>query len=205
MVKKARQGTRFRLLIYKRMWQRWAWPCLLIIPASIALWWFAPRIAIVHTPLRFLALAIGLVALLILCYAYLARKLAWVQCRKNLLRIQTPLYPLAISYGRIKATHPAPFSQIFDPAEEKPARRAWLRPYWAKTALVVDLYQYPLKKFWLRLWLSPYLFTPGKPGFVFLVEDWMKLSRQLDDYRTQYQARRATRREQTIGENIPYF
>jgi hypothetical protein len=122
-----------------------------------------------------------------------------------LLRIQTPFYPLAISYGRIKATRTPAFGQIVDPTKEKPARRAWLRPYWTKTVLVVDLYKYPLKKFWLRLWLSPYMFTPGKPGFVFLVEDWMKLSRQLDDFRTQYEARRAARREQTIGGNTPYF
>jgi hypothetical protein len=199
MARQRRRGDQFRLLLYERMWQRWAWPCILIVPASIALWWYANRIPIIHDPLGFLTLVPAAVSIAILVYALLARRMAWVQCRSKHLRIQTPFYPLVISYGRIKAVRPADFHKIFSPFEEKAARRQWLRPYWSKTALVVELSQYPLSKTWLRLWLSPYLLSPDPPGFVFVVEDWMALSRQLDDFRNRWEARRAARRQRDLS------
>ena len=195
MAKRQRSSKRFRLLIYERMWQRWAWPCGLTVPASIALWWYAPRISILYAPFRLLALVPAAVALVVLAYIYLARRLAWVQCKPNHLRIQTPVYPLVVSYSRVKGTRPQPFSQVFDPAAEKKARRRWLRPYWGKTTLVVDLSRYPVSRTWLRLWFTPYLLAPDASGFVFLVEDWMALSRQLDDFRSAWRMRRKARRQ----------
>ncbi len=193
---KRRRGTRFRLLIYERMWQRWAWPCILIVLASAAMWWFAPDIPIIYQPLRHLTLVPALVSLVILVYIYLARRLAWVQCRPDHLRIQTPFYPLVISYGRIKVIRPKTFNKVFSPSKEKGSRRRWLLPYWGKTAVVVELSKYPMSKGWLRLWFSPYLLTPDMTGFVFLVEDWMALSRQLDDFRATWETRRAQQRKE---------
>jgi hypothetical protein len=196
MAKKRRK--RFRLVIYERMQQRWAWPCIFIALASVVLWWFVPKISILHRPFRLLALVPALASLVILIYTHLARRLAWVQCRYNHLHIQTPIYPLAVSYSRIKAVRPSTFTQVFDPAKEKSARRNWLRPYWGRTVLVVDLSKYPFSRTWLRLWFSPYLLTPTTTGFVFLVEDWMTLSRQLDDFRTNWEVRRAERRQAVL-------
>jgi len=71
-----KRGDRYRLLLYERMWQRWAWTCILIVPAAVILWWFVPRISIIYTPFRALALIPALVSLVILAYAYLARRLA---------------------------------------------------------------------------------------------------------------------------------
>jgi hypothetical protein len=189
-----KRGKCFRLLIYERMWQRWAWPCILTVPASVALWWFAPLIPTIHAPLHILALVPALVSLVILVYAYLARRLACVQCRPNHLHIQTPLYPLVVSYSRIKGVRPNTFHQVFSPSEEKAARQRWLRPYWGKTALVVELSKYPFSKTWLRLWFSPYLLAPDVTGFVFLVEDWMALSRQLGEFRADWRMHRAAQR-----------
>ena len=195
MSRRRRSGERFRLLIYGRMWQRWAWPCILTVPASIALWRFAPQIPILYAPLRPLTLVPAAVAVVLLAYTFLARRLAWVQCRPNHLRIQTPLYPLVVSYRRIQAVRPQTFSEVFAPALEKKARRRWLRPYWRHTALVIDVLKFPVAKAWLRLWFSPYLLAPDTTGFVFLVEDWMALSRQLDDFRTEWEMERAARRQ----------
>jgi hypothetical protein len=107
--------------------------------------------------------------------------------------IQTPFYPLVVSYGRIKGVRPNTFRQVFSPSGEKAARQRWLRPYWGRTALVVELSKYPFSKTWLRLWFSPYLLAPDVTGFVFLVEDWMTLSRQLDQFRADWGMRRAVR------------
>jgi len=200
MAKKRRR--RFRLLIYERMWQRWAGPCILIVLASVVLWWVAPYIPFLPSsfrifgliPLRILTLVPIPVFLIILAYAYLARSLAWVQCRSGHLRIQTPIYPLAISYIRIKGVRPQRMAQVFNPAEQKTSQRSWLQPYWGRTVVVVEITNYPLSKTWLRFWFSPYLFTPNATGFVFLVEDWMALSRQIDDSRASWEMRRAERR-----------
>ncbi len=190
------QGKRFRLLIYERMWQRWAFLSFLIIPASIAFWWYSPALPIISQKYQLLTLVPALVAAVLLIYTLLARHLAWVQCKPHHLRIQTPFYPLVVSYGRIKDVHPRQFAQVFDPTEEKIARQDWLRPYWAETAVVVELSDFPLSRAWLRLWLSPYLMKPDSPGFVFMVEDWMGLSRQLDDRRTTRDMRRVKQRRQ---------
>jgi len=200
MTKRRRHGKRFRLLLYERMWQRWAWPCILTVPASIALWWFAPKIRIIYPPLYPLTLFPALAALAILAYTYLARRTAWVQCRAGNLRIQTPFYPLVVSYRRIKRVHPSTFASVFNPAQEKPARRQWLQPYWSHTVVVVELSNYPVHKAWLKLWFSPYMLNPDVPGFVFVVEDWMALSRQLDEFRTAWEMRRAERRRRILAE-----
>jgi hypothetical protein len=136
----------------------------------------------------------GLVALYILIYSYLANRMAWVQCREGHLRIQTPVLPLAISYARIKTVRPSRMAQVFDPAKEKPGRREWMRPYWGMTVLVVELTKFPVDKRWLRLWLNRYLFSPTSTGVVLLTEDWMTLSRQITDYRTDWETQRAGRR-----------
>jgi hypothetical protein len=196
--KRRRRGDRFRLLIYERMWRRWAFPCVLIIPASVVLWWFVPLLLITHVLYRALALVPAFVALVILVFTFLARRMAWVQCRPSHLHIQTPFYPLVVSYGRFKGVRPQPFYQVFNPSKEKAARRSWLRPYWGKTALVVELSKYPVKKVWLRLWFSPYLLSPNVPGFVFLVEDWMGLSRQLGDFSTAWETHHTEKRQERL-------
>ena len=197
--KRRRSGKRFRFIIYERMWKRWSFPCILIIPASVALWWFTPLLSITEGWYRAIAFVPALVALVLLIFTFLSRRTAWVQCRANHLRIQTPIYPLAVSYGRIKEVIPQSFSQVFNPSEEKAARRNWLRPYWGKTALVVRLSKYPVSKAWLRLWFSPYLLSPDTPGFVFLVEDWMGLSRQIDDFRTTWEKYRIKKRQERLA------
>jgi len=197
--KRRRSGKRFRFIIYERMWKRWSFPCILIIPASVVLWWFTPLLSITEGWYRAIALVPALVALVLLIFTFLSRRTAWVQCRANHLRIQTPIYPLAVSYGRIKEVIPQSFSQVFNPSEEKAARRNWLRPYWGKTALVVRLSKYPVSKVWLRLWFSPYLLSPDTPGFVFLVEDWMGLSRQIDDFRTTWEKYRIKKRQERLA------
>ena len=67
---------------------------------------------------------------------------------------------------------------------------------WGKAAIMVELSKYPLDERWLRLWFNRFLFAPTGAGFVLLVEDWMGLSRQLDDFRSDWAMRRAERRRQ---------
>jgi hypothetical protein len=177
------------------MWKKWGFLSLLVALASSVLWLLAPRIRFIPPLMRPLILVPALASFAIFSYVFIARHMAWVQCRSGHLHIQTPIYPLAISYARIKVVRPTEFSQVFDPSKEKQARRNWLRPYWGMTAVVVEISKYPVNKDWLRLWFSRYMFSPEATGFVFLVDDWMTLSRQLDDFRNDWEMRRAARRK----------
>lgn len=197
MAKSRQHKTRFRLLIYEQMWESWAWPCILLIPASAALWWFAPQL-LVPAALRPLTLVPAAAAGLILVYANLARRRAWVECREDHVRIQAPIHPLAISYSRIRSVRAAPLAQLFGISKRSSAP-GWLRPYLGRTSVVVDLTSYPLSRRWLRLWFSPYLLSPEGPGIVLVVKDWMTLSRQLDDYRSRWEMRHAAELRQSRG------
>jgi len=190
MAKQEECGDRFRLLVYGRMWERWAFLCVTIIPASIAVWWFTPRISIISQRLRVLTLVPALVAIVLLVYTFFARKLSWVECRKGHLRIQTPIIPVAISYSRIRVVRPKLFKQVYDAALKNPARRRWLQPYLNSVVLSVELTAYPVSETWLRLWLSPYLLDPTNREMILLVNDWMALSRQIDDFKSRWMERR---------------
>jgi len=186
---------RFRLLIYEQMWKRWALPCILVIPASIALWWFAPQIPIVSNRFRILILLIPLIVLAIFLYAFWAKHMAFVSLRPKNFRIQTPFYPLFVSYGRVKSTRPGPLPEEY--------RNQWLADYTGKTVLLVDLTEYPLSRTWLRLWMSPYLLTPEDDGFIFVVNDWMALSRRFDHYRQLWEDRLAEKQRE-VAERQPF-
>ena len=85
---------------------------------------------------------------------------------------------------------PLEFAAIFSPVEEKGARRRLYQHLWAKTAVVVDLKGYPVAKWWLKLWFSPYLLHPKEQGLVLLVDEWMALVRQIEIRRGALQERK---------------
>jgi len=200
---KQRHGTRFRLRIYARMGQRWAWLCILLILASAAMWWLTPYSSIILPSSRLLTLVPAAIGLIILLYTILARRMAWAQCRPGHLRIQTPLFHLAVSYQRIREVRPTSMQNIFDSKKARKALRGWLKPYAGHTAVVVDLTKYPVSKKWLGIWFNRYLLLPDTPGLVLVVGDWMALSRQIDDYRTRWEMERNARRQETLA-NRPY-
>ncbi len=114
---------------------------------------------------------------------------AYVQCTPRNVKIQTPFMPLVFSYKRITNSRPTYLRDVFPPEKQKGARRKMLEEVWGQTVIVIDLKGYPMSKSFLRTMLGPYLLTPKGTGFVFLVQDWMGLSRQLSDYQEQWRAR----------------
>ena len=114
---------------------------------------------------------------------------AYVQCTPRNVKIQTPFMPVVFSYKRIKGSRPTNLRDVFPPEKQKGARRRMLEQVWGQTVIVVDLKGYPVSRSFLQTMLGPYLLTPRGTGFVFLVQDWMGLSRQLSDYQEQWRAR----------------
>lgn len=193
MAKKRRRGDRFPLLIYHPLGQRWNSLGILLFVLSLMLWWTAPKVlhpSVGQTPVRHLAFIPVLVGAFLTVYGFSAKRLASVQCFPTYFCVQGPFYRLVVSYRRVEGTRPVQMNRVFDPEEEKRANRDWPRRYWAMTGVAVDLKGFPLSERWLRLWFDPCLFLPDGTGFIFLVEDWMSFSQQLDGFLSKYQTRR---------------
>ncbi len=188
--------TRFRLLPYQMLARRWQTPAVLVIVAGAALWWAGRRLDPqrmndlgIQPPTGPLAWVIAIAGGLIVLYTVLARR-ANIRCESNRLVVHVPLMVVAFSYARVVLTRPVEFRSIFPPEEEKTARFRIYHTLYGKTVPIVDLKGYPLPKWWLRLWLHPYLLHPKETALVVPVEDWMAFTRTLDSLRTRWSENR---------------
>ncbi|MBI3760298.1 MAG: hypothetical protein HY260_00335 [Chloroflexi bacterium] len=182
---RAKPGRRYRLLLYERLYAMIRWPCLLIAIATFALWWYAPGVTFLASRGDWLLTVAILTGLLFLA-SLVARYLSFVQCFPNFVRIQTPLYRVVISYQRVTQVRPIIFKEMYPPSKQRWSQRRFLEPFFGLTAVGINLTGYPLSERWLRLWLNDYTFTRDIPGFMFLVGDWMSLSREIDGYRDRW-------------------
>jgi len=88
-----------------------------------------------------------------------------------------------ISYRRMRNSHPAVFTQLFPPDKASWAQRNLLAPFYGRTAVLVELTEYPMSPRVMRFFLAPQMFSPRSKGLVFLVPDWMAFSTELDSFR----------------------
>ncbi len=175
-------GKRHSLLIYKRSMDR-LWEATLLLGLILAgLWWqlTSGSTPLIETRQTTWIMVGAIVTLVFFLFAFLARKMAYVQPRRDHLRLITPFLRLQISYRRVRSVHPANFSKLFPPHESGWAEEQFFAPFYGMTAVVVDLTRYPLPPILLRFFLARQMLTRHSPGFIFLVDDWMALSNEID-------------------------
>jgi hypothetical protein len=202
--KRLRPGRRFRLLLYERLYDLLYWPLLLSLFALAVLWWYAPFIPSVATRENLIVFVGGLCLLLFLI-TYLGRFVSFVQCHPNHLRIQTPIFRLAISYQRIKTVRPVTFREQYPVDRQRWSQRRFIGPLLGLTGVGVTVNSYPISPRWLRFWLNEYMFTRDAPGFLFLTDDWMSLSREIDVYRDRWRDRKARAAHPTAISMNPFL
>jgi len=148
-----------------------------------------------------LLVLLGVIVFIIAVFRWIAGVIPYVQCTERNLKIQSPLYPIVISYKRVKETRPNPLFQIFP--KEKLSRRDGQLLLNLKTggqpALVVDMISWPMSLRWMKFWMSSLMFTPDGRGLVLWVEDWMTLNRELSDYKDRWRDRRLGRDESSTS------
>jgi hypothetical protein len=199
-----KQGQKFPLLIYRRYHQVHRSLSLtvlmlgVVLAAAAALFRFAlPHAVGGHAGLLFwVGLVLALFGLARYVLTLALSRMAYVQCTPRNVRIQTPFLPVVFSYKRVAGTRPNSLSELFPPAKRRGSSKKMLETLAGETAIVVDLRGYPMSKKFLRTMLGPFLLTPKGTGFVFLVQDWMTLSRQLSTYQEQWQQRVSAARAQ---------
>lgn len=180
MASQTKTRNQFPLLLYRFIAKRWRTPALLIIPLGLVWWWLESRGETSLIP--HLVLIIPASGILLVFYTMLARRAA-VICHPDHFTLRGPLYPVAFSYRRVEGIRPVEFNSVFPPQEEKGMRLRLYKGLWGRTAIIVDLKSYPLPLWWLRLWLSDYLFHPKERALVLVVEDWMALTRKMETHR----------------------
>jgi hypothetical protein len=179
----AKGGRRYPLVVYTRMMDRW-WPAVfsigvvLLIVAWLVRWWgFEEWRWLATASVGGLNIFLGILLLIV-------RKSAYVQPFSDHLRLATPFLRLNISYKRFRRTSSANMGALFPPQSVSSWRAEIIQPLAKLTAIVIELNGYPMSQSALRAFLSPLFFKDKTPHFVILVNDWMKLSAELESMRS---------------------
>jgi hypothetical protein len=119
-------------------------------------------------------------------FKLVAPRLAYVQCTDRNIRIQTPLYPIVISYRRVVTVRPNQWGSIYPPEKRTRSQRRLLDQAWGAGVLILDLKGWPMSRGFLKLWIPDVMFLPGGDGLVMWVTDWMGLNRELTDFKDRW-------------------
>lgn len=141
-------------------------------------------------------IALGLAAVLgflLFLYAWVGARSAYVQCLPSHLRLNTPLYRLALSYTRIYTLRPVKAGTLLTQARQ----RKLLAPYLGQTCVAVDLKSLPLPRQWLRWLIHPALFPNDSLTLMLLVDDWMTLSNEIEGARAEWRNRQAQKHKES--------
>jgi hypothetical protein len=191
------------LLLYQHLMDRlWA-PTIVLGSMFFAVWWWSGVLfPTIESPYDLFIAIISFVVLFFGIFAFLARKMSYVQVRSDHLRVVTPFLQLRISYRRVLSAHPAEFKSLFPPQKSSWAQRRFLESYYGNTAVVMELSAFPISPGILHLFLPSQMFDPRSKGLVFLVEDWMGLSTEIDSFQGAWRQRQSRKGKPEPGFGI---
>jgi hypothetical protein len=140
-------------------------------------------------------LVAGAVVFVAAVFRLVASEIPYVQCTAHNLKIQTPLYPIVISYKRMKETRPNPLFQVFRRDKLSRVERGLVLDdkVSGQTAVVINMLSWPMRLTYLKFWLSNLMVTSDNRGLVLWVEDWMTLNRELGDFKDRWRDRKTGR------------
>lgn len=191
-------ASRFPLLVYRRLFQMWFWPSLLLLVLSVVLLFLDPPLL---GDWGWVLIPVILVAAFVAFYAIMARA-TYVQAHRKAIRIRTPLVPLVISYGRLKMTRTTPFKAQYPPERLTWSQRQLATKLYGRTCLLIELNGYPISRRVLSLLLGRFLIPLDTVGLVLLVEDWLQLSNEIDGARAEWVMQRMPRRPDRTVERV---
>jgi hypothetical protein len=181
----ARGGHKYPLLVYRHLLNRWWTPMFAI---GLVMLWLAYQdytdpITRLLGRWPFLA-GSGILAMLSGLFFLFIRQIAYVQPKRGYLKVVTPFLRFNISYKRLIKTTPAEMQQLFPVRDMSGWVREIFAPLARQTALVIELKADPLPRWVLRLFLSRFFFKDKTPHLVLLVHDWMRLSTEIESFRS---------------------
>jgi hypothetical protein len=204
-VAKRRRLKRFRLSLYGQIIGRYRLPALLLAVLLFILGaatWFR-WISWPDPPMHRWVLTAALFSGFIWLFTFLAPTLAYVQPRRDHLRLQTPFYRLNISYRRIRNTRPVDIAKTYPIGGIPRGFNHTIRKFYGMTALGIDLSSWPLPRWLLSFLLGRIMLAPDQPGFILITRDWMELSKHLETMMSEWskdQQQRAWHLGANVGE-----
>ena len=178
----AKGGRRYPLVVYTHMIDRWRPAIFTLGLALLGLAWAVYSRGFEQW--RWLAAAsIGGLCIFLSIIMLMLRKSAYVQPFTNHLRIATPLLRLNISYKRLRRATSANMGALFPPKSVSNWRAEIIEPLAKMTVIVLELTSHPMSQSALKLFLSPLFFKDKTPHLVILVDDWMRLSAEIESMR----------------------
>ena len=182
----ARGGTKFPLVVYQHLLNRWWTPMIAMGLGmfGIAYGQYMEPLG-PFLPMRWMPfVAIGGLAILVGIFFLIIRQVAYVQVFPGYLKFVTPFLRLNISSKRIHKTTTVEMRQLFPPKSMSGWIRDIFAPLAGQTAIIVELKSFPISPVILRMFLSRFFFKDKTPHVVILVKDWMRLSSELDSMKS---------------------
>jgi hypothetical protein len=187
-----RGGRRYHLVLYTYLLDRW-WRAVLGVgvimlalvaglvrlPEILPQYHFLP----VSTTTLWVMGGAGIYAVLLAVFLIAIRKMAYVRPYSAYLRLATPFLRMNISYRRILRASSVEMLALFPLERFKGWRRKLLRPLATRTATVLEMNGWPLPRWALRLFLSPFFFPGKTPRLSLLVANWIEFSTELESFR----------------------
>lgn len=136
------------------------------------------------------------VALLWVYYAFFVRRAA-LHVGPDTLVLQGSWRRVKISYGRVDTATSTKMAKHFPREALKGQEWAMVAPYYHLTCIFLELNSFPRAFRTRRLWFPRILFSPVRPGVLLVVQDWMALSRAIDEARNLWAE---TRRSEQQGD-----
>jgi hypothetical protein len=200
------KNKRYPLILYREWMRPFPLP-LFLIAAILAGFWVAARAGWLpasspitvdaRSPLVGAAAAFAAVLGL---FVLVIPAMAYVRCRPDYLLLQLGLLRLIVSYSRVRTTRSVQHGQIHPPAAQPGSRRGLARRLAGRQCVAIELTSYPMAFFLLRALTHPFLFLGNQPGFLFAVDDWMTLDREVEEMHADLLARRhAAQRKPRLG------
>ena len=197
-------GKRHALLVFKTRYRKNRSLYFIAALALIALYaaiHLLPGSIWVNTPwvpeFDWLLLLAAVVVLAIAVFRWFAGRVPYIQCSARNIKIQTPLYPVVISYKRLQETRPNTLFHVFGNAKLSRGEKSTVLgdKVGGQAVLVVDMASWPMSLRWMKFWMSRLMFTPDNRALVLWVEDWMTLNRELSDYKDRWRERQLRARQ----------
>ena len=129
---------------------------------------------------------VGVLAIFVGIFFLVIRHLAYVQAFPGYIKLVTPFMRVNISYKRLTKTLTSEMRQLFPPKSLSgwAMDRDIVAPLASQTAIILELKSYPISPMVFHMFLSKFFFKDKTPHFVILVKDWMKLSSEIESFRT---------------------
>lgn len=149
-------------------------------------------------------LIIGIGVLAYAIFRIIAGSIPYVQCSERNIKIQAPVYQVVFSYKRVHETRPNTLFHVFEKGGLTRGERKFVLDdkYGGQTAVIVEVYNWPMSLRWMRFWLGNLVFSSDNRALVLWVEDWMGLNRELSDYKDRWRERKKQAREGGQSANL---